>query len=61
LAVDSFRETFVCDPHREIGELLERAIPVTHITVAATVIALLPLAAHGGPQRKARVTGRSAG
>ena len=34
---EEFRETFVSDPHRALGELLERGTHLTHAEIAALV------------------------
>jgi len=37
LTDEGFRETFVCDPHRALDELLERGMHLTHAEIAALV------------------------
>lgn len=32
-----FRETFVSDPHRALGRLLERGVHLTHVEIAALI------------------------
>ena len=34
---EEFRETFLSDPHRALGELLERGTHLTHAEIAALV------------------------
>lgn len=34
---DQFRETFLSDPHRALGELLERGMHLTHVEIAALI------------------------
>ena len=34
---NEFRETFLSDPHRALGKLLERGIHLTHIEIAALI------------------------
>ena len=37
LTDEGFRETFASDPHRALGELLERGMHLTHAEIAALV------------------------
>ena len=34
---EEFRETFLSDPHRALGELLERGTHLTHAEIAALI------------------------
>ena len=34
---DEFRELFMSDPHRALGELLERGTHLTHVEIAALI------------------------
>ena len=34
---EEFRETFLDDPHRALGDLLERGTPLTHAEIAALI------------------------
>jgi hypothetical protein len=50
LTDETFRETFLTDPHRALGELLERGLHLTHAEIAALIATDQTLWAHVAEQ-----------